>query len=70
MGGQEALDGAQRLTQAVGVFDQTDTDMVITIFTKAEAGGDGNARFFQKEFRESDTPHGPERLGNGRPGEP
>ena len=46
MGGHEALDGAQGLTQAVGVFNQPDTDMVITIFTKTEAGGHGNARFF------------------------
>ena len=51
-GGHELLEIAGGLADAVLVLDQRDAHIVVAEFTKADAGGNGDIRFLDQDFRE------------------
>ena len=39
----------------MGVFDQSDTHMVVAVLAEADAGGDGDLGLFQQQLAEADA---------------
>src|SRR3989475_313653 len=65
----EALQAAQRLTDALLVFHQREPDEPLAVLTEADPGRDGDLRLLDQELREFQRAHAPEILRNRRPDE-
>src|SRR5260370_20710506 len=67
--GEEGFDVACRLTEALSVLDERDTDEPLAIFAKADAWRHRHIGLFKQELGKREAPHGREGGRDRRPSE-